>query len=178
MCARIWAVDRGTGASQRPGSLPAPRVACHYSPVGFDQQQPCRTLNISRCGRAGQRSSQTTRSSSQTLRSSSTLCRTTTIGRSPQLCLPTARRIDNTTAITATSSKFGNSIHHTRQKYVKNKGNSVHLSRQSFFLISYAQLNAVYLGNNVLRTMQINAYIWVFLLIFMYATQYTYISRQ
>ena len=35
-CARIWAVDRGTGASQRPGSLPALRVACRYSPVGFD----------------------------------------------------------------------------------------------------------------------------------------------
>ena len=47
-----------------------------------------------------------------------------------------------------------------------------------FFLISYAQLNAFYLGNNVLRTMQINAYIWVFLLIFIYATQYTNISRQ
>ena len=39
VCARIWAVDRGTGASQRPGSLPAPRVTCHYSPVGFDRQQ-------------------------------------------------------------------------------------------------------------------------------------------
>ena len=38
-CARIWAVDRRTGASQHPGSLPAPRVACHYSPVGFDRQQ-------------------------------------------------------------------------------------------------------------------------------------------
>src|SRR6185295_2032361 len=37
-CARIWAVDRGTGASQRPTSLPALRVACRYSPVGFDQQ--------------------------------------------------------------------------------------------------------------------------------------------
>ena len=37
--ARIWAVDRGTGASQRPGSLPALRVACRYSPVGFDRQQ-------------------------------------------------------------------------------------------------------------------------------------------
>ena len=37
-CARIWAVDRGTGASQRPGSLPALRVA-RYSPVGFDRQR-------------------------------------------------------------------------------------------------------------------------------------------
>ena len=37
-CARIWAVDRGTGASQRPGSLPDLRVACRYSPVGFDRQ--------------------------------------------------------------------------------------------------------------------------------------------
>ena len=32
-------VDRGTGTSQRPGSLPALRVACRYSPVGFDRQQ-------------------------------------------------------------------------------------------------------------------------------------------
>ena len=38
-CARIWAVDRGTGASQCPSSLPALRVACRYSPVGFDRQQ-------------------------------------------------------------------------------------------------------------------------------------------
>ena len=37
-CARIWAVDRGTGASQRPGSLPALRVAYRYSPVDFDRQ--------------------------------------------------------------------------------------------------------------------------------------------
>ena len=37
-CARIWAVDRGTGASQRPGSLLALRAACRYSPVGFDRQ--------------------------------------------------------------------------------------------------------------------------------------------
>ena len=37
-CARIWAVDRGTGANQRPGSLPAPRVACRYTPLGFDRQ--------------------------------------------------------------------------------------------------------------------------------------------
>ena len=37
-CARVWAVDRGTGASQRPGSLLALRVACRYSPVGFDRQ--------------------------------------------------------------------------------------------------------------------------------------------
>ena len=36
--ARIWAVDRGTGASQRPGSLPALRVVCRYSPVGFGRQ--------------------------------------------------------------------------------------------------------------------------------------------
>ena len=39
MCARIWAVDRGTGTSQRPGSLPALRVACRYSPMDFDRQQ-------------------------------------------------------------------------------------------------------------------------------------------
>ena len=37
-CARIWAVDRGTSASQCPGSLPALRVACRYSLVGFDRQ--------------------------------------------------------------------------------------------------------------------------------------------
>jgi len=43
-CARIWAVDRGTGASQRPGSLPALRVACRYSPVVFDRQHRVRTF--------------------------------------------------------------------------------------------------------------------------------------
>ena len=37
-CARIWTIDRETGASQRPGSLPALHVACRYSPIGFDRQ--------------------------------------------------------------------------------------------------------------------------------------------
>ena len=37
-CARIWDVDRGTGASQRPGSLPDLSGTCRYSPVGFDRQ--------------------------------------------------------------------------------------------------------------------------------------------
>jgi hypothetical protein len=29
----------GPGPTSSPGSLPAPRVACRYSPVGFDRQQ-------------------------------------------------------------------------------------------------------------------------------------------
>ena len=33
------AVVRGSSACQRPGDLPALRVACRYSPVGFDRQQ-------------------------------------------------------------------------------------------------------------------------------------------
>ena len=43
-CARIWAVDRGTGASQRPSILPALRVACRNSPVGFDRQQNVKAI--------------------------------------------------------------------------------------------------------------------------------------
>lgn len=38
----------------------------------------------------------------------------------------------------------------------------------------YAQFNIFHLGNNVLRTRQLNAYIWVFLLTFIYATEYIY----
>ena len=38
-CAGLRAVDRGSSACQRPGDLPALRVACRYSPVGFDRQQ-------------------------------------------------------------------------------------------------------------------------------------------
>ena len=45
-CARIWAVDRETGASQRLGSLPALRVACRYSPVGFDRQHIIFFINM------------------------------------------------------------------------------------------------------------------------------------
>jgi hypothetical protein len=32
-------LTEGPGPTSRPGSLPAPRVACRYSPVGFDRQQ-------------------------------------------------------------------------------------------------------------------------------------------
>ena len=38
MCAELRAVVRGSSACQRPGDLPALRVACRYSPVGFDRQ--------------------------------------------------------------------------------------------------------------------------------------------
>jgi hypothetical protein len=34
-----WAVDRGTGATSRLGSLPAPHVASHCPPAGFGRQQ-------------------------------------------------------------------------------------------------------------------------------------------
>jgi hypothetical protein len=32
-------LTEGPGPTSSPGSLPAPRVACHCSPAGFDQQQ-------------------------------------------------------------------------------------------------------------------------------------------
>jgi hypothetical protein len=32
-------LTEGSGPISSPGSLPAPRVACRYSPVGFDRQQ-------------------------------------------------------------------------------------------------------------------------------------------
>jgi hypothetical protein len=32
-------LTEGPGPTSSPGSLPAPRVACHRSPVGFDRQQ-------------------------------------------------------------------------------------------------------------------------------------------
>jgi hypothetical protein len=32
-------LTEGPGPTSRPGSLPAPHVACHCSPAGFDQQQ-------------------------------------------------------------------------------------------------------------------------------------------
>jgi hypothetical protein len=32
-------LTEGPGPTSRPGSLPAPRVACRCSPVGFDRQQ-------------------------------------------------------------------------------------------------------------------------------------------
>jgi hypothetical protein len=35
-------LTEGPGPTSRPGSLPAPRVACRCSPVGFDRQQPYR----------------------------------------------------------------------------------------------------------------------------------------
>jgi hypothetical protein len=31
-------LTKGPGPTSSPGSLPAPRVACHCSPVGFDRQ--------------------------------------------------------------------------------------------------------------------------------------------
>ena len=37
-CARLRAVVRGSSACQHPGDLPALRVACRYSPVGFDRR--------------------------------------------------------------------------------------------------------------------------------------------
>jgi hypothetical protein len=35
-------LTEGPGPTSRPGSLPAPRVACHCSPVGFDRQHSYR----------------------------------------------------------------------------------------------------------------------------------------
>jgi hypothetical protein len=32
-------LTEGPGPTRSPGSLPAPRVACHCSPAGFDRQQ-------------------------------------------------------------------------------------------------------------------------------------------
>jgi hypothetical protein len=32
-------LTKGPGPTSSPGSLPAPRVACRCSPVGFDRQQ-------------------------------------------------------------------------------------------------------------------------------------------
>jgi hypothetical protein len=42
-------LTEGPGPTSRPGSLPAPRVACHCSPAGFDRQQFAKGLrpNIS-----------------------------------------------------------------------------------------------------------------------------------
>ena len=39
VCAGLRAVVRGSSACQRPSDLSALRVACRYSPVGFDRQQ-------------------------------------------------------------------------------------------------------------------------------------------
>src|SRR6185295_1711029 len=37
-CAGIAGRSRGSSACQRPGDLPALRVGCRYSPLGFDRQ--------------------------------------------------------------------------------------------------------------------------------------------
>jgi hypothetical protein len=39
-------LTEGPGPTSRPGSLPAPRVACRYSPVGFDRQQHLTPQNM------------------------------------------------------------------------------------------------------------------------------------
>ena len=48
-CARIAGRWRGGSACQRPGDLPALRVAGRYSPVGFDRQHNCKGNNYSLC---------------------------------------------------------------------------------------------------------------------------------
>ena len=40
------AVVRGSSVCRRPGDLPALRVACRYSPVGFDRQHPTIKKNL------------------------------------------------------------------------------------------------------------------------------------
>jgi hypothetical protein len=42
-------LTEGPGPTSSPGTLPAPRVACHCSPVGFDRQQPRCCTAAPRC---------------------------------------------------------------------------------------------------------------------------------
>jgi hypothetical protein len=54
-CAGSWVVDRGNGPTSSPGSLLTPRVACHYSPVGFDRQQKATSPMSARTKRKGKK---------------------------------------------------------------------------------------------------------------------------
>jgi hypothetical protein len=51
VCRTSRPLTEGPGPTSYPGSLPAPRVACRCSPVGFDRQQPDIMLSVGMCAR-------------------------------------------------------------------------------------------------------------------------------
>jgi hypothetical protein len=46
MCRTSGPLTEGPGLTSSPGNLPAPRVACHCSPVGFDRQQSATKVEV------------------------------------------------------------------------------------------------------------------------------------